>query len=160
MELNEDIASINLDSKTHKIEHVTVHVRNMRFRCKRCATFCCKLGGPPLSLKDMERLRISGRNESEFLDDAHGILRNTPEGLCVYLRFNMRSGFFECTVYDCRPTLCRLYPFHFEKTGPESFMVRILPCRGVNRRYGELIDKEFIETHLIDALNDLSLKSY
>ena len=107
-----------------------------------------------LSLKDVERLKKAGYKEAEFLDDAHGNLRSKADGSCVFLQVDKERHFFECSVYDSRPALCRLYPFHFEKINPNSFMLKILPCRGLNRRYGELVDEKFIITHLLDALHD------
>jgi len=148
MEKDRSIAQITFEPKTRSLKHVTFYVKNLRFKCKRCATFCCKLGGPPLSLKDVERLKKAGRSEAEFLDATHGSLKNTALGSCVFLRLNTEKDVFECEVYHHRPALCRLYPFHFEKISPISFMLKILPCRGITRRYGELVDERFIVAHL------------
>jgi len=155
MKSDGNIAQISFELRTHNVKNITFFIRNLRFKCKRCATFCCKLGGPTLSLKDVERLKKAGYKEVEFFDGAHGSLKSKADGSCVFLQLNKERHFSECSVYDSRPALCRLYPFHFEKISPNSFMLKILPCRGINRRYGELIDKKFIITHLLDALHDL-----
>jgi len=155
MESDGKIAQISLAPGTCNIKSITFSMRNLRFKCKRCATFCCKLGGPTLSLKDVERLKKAGYKEVEFLDGAHGNLKNKADGSCVFLQFDKERHFFECSVYDSRPVLCKLYPFHFEKINPSSLILKILPCRGINRRYGELVDERFIITHLLDALHDL-----
>lgn len=148
MESDGDIAKINFEPETRNVKNITFFIRNLRFKCKRCATFCCKLGGPMLYLKDVERLKKAGYQEVEFLDDAHGSLKNKADGSCVFLQLDKERHFSECSVYDSRPALCRLFPFHFEKISPSSFMLKILPCRGINRRSGELVDEKFIITHL------------
>jgi len=155
MESDGNIAKISFKPRTRNVKNITFFIRNLRFKCKRCATFCCKLGGPTLSLNDAERLKKAGYKEVEFLDDAHGSLKNKADGSCVFLQIDKERHFCECSVYDSRPVLCRLYPFHFEKISSNSFMLKILPCRGINRRYGELIDEKFILTHLCDALHDV-----
>ena len=155
MESDGNIAKISFEPRTRKVKNITFFIRNLRFKCKRCAVFCCKLGGPVLCLKDVERLRKAGYKEAEFLDAAHGSLKNKADGSCVFLQLDKERRVSECSVYDYRPILCRLYPFHLEKISPGSFMLKILPCRGINRRCGGLIDERFIITHLLDALHDL-----
>jgi len=155
MESDGNIAQISFEPGTCNVKNIMFFIRNLRFRCKRCSTFCCKLGGPTLSQKDVERLKKAGYKEVEFLDGAHGSLKNKADGSCALLQIDKERHFYECSVYDSRPALCRLYPFHFEKISPNSFVLKILPCRGINRRYGELVDEGFIVTHLLDALRDL-----
>jgi len=155
MKSDGNIAKISFEPRTHKVKNTTLFIKNLRFKCKHCATFCCKLGGPTLYLKDIERLKKAGCKEVEFLDGIHGRLKNKADGSCVFLQLDKERNFSECSVYDLRPALCRLYPFHFEKISPNSFMLKILPCRGINRRHGELVDEKFILTYLLDALHDL-----
>jgi len=155
MKSDGNIAQISFEPRTRNVKSIIFFMRNLRFKCKRCAIFCCKLGGPTLSLKDVERLKKAGYKEAEFLDDAHAGLKNKADGSCIFLQLDKKRHFYECSVYDSRPALCRLYPFHFEKISPSSFMLKILPCRGINRHHGELIDKKFIISHLLDAVHDL-----
>jgi len=154
MELNENIAQVDLGSQTCRIKRITFYVKNLRFKCKRCATFCCKLGGPTLSLKDIERLKKVGHSGTEFLD-AHRRLKSTVNGSCAFLRFDAEKRVYECAVYDYRPALCRLYPFHFEKASPHRFMLKIMPCLGISNHDGELIDEKFIFSFLLGALKDI-----
>ena len=49
LEPNEEIARILLDPKTKQILGITIYEENLGFKCRRCATFCCKLGGPKLT---------------------------------------------------------------------------------------------------------------
>jgi Fe-S-cluster containining protein len=159
MESDRKIAKISLEPKTYRIKNITFYIHNMRFKCRHCATFCCKLGGPTLSARDIERLKEAGHCETEFLN-AQGGLKNRASGSCVFLRFDAERDIYKCSVYHHRPALCRVYPFCFEKTSRDTLSLEIMPCRGLSRRSGELVDEKFILTHLIDALHDLSEKSY
>jgi len=155
MKLDGNIAQISFEPGTLNVKNITFCIWNLRFKCKRCATFCCRLGGPTLSLKDVERLKKAGYKEVEFFDGAHVSLKNKADGSCIFLQLDKKRHVSKCSVYDSRPALCRLYPFHFERISPSSFLLKILPCRGINRHYGELVNERFIITHLLDALHDL-----
>ena len=150
------IAEIQIEPGTGNVKHVSLFSDNLRFKCRRCATFCCRLGGPRLSLKDVERLRKAGLTRGQFLDATDATLRNTVSGSCVLLKFDQQERFYECTVYANRPALCRLYPFHVEKTSSDRFALKLLPCRGINRRLGTIIDERF----LIDNVLGLLLHEY
>jgi len=154
MESDGNIAKIIFEPKESKVKNIKFYVKNLRFKCKRCATFCCKLGGPKLSLKDVEGLKKAGYCEAEFLDVAHGCLKNEASGSCAFLKLDKMKGFYTCTVYRHRPLLCRLYPFYFEKTSKSSFTLKIMPCRGIGRSCGELVDEKFIITNLLGALHN------
>jgi len=67
MELSENIAQISLEPQAHSVKHITLHVNDLRFKCKRCATFCCELGGPKLSARDIGRLKKTGPVKLTFL---------------------------------------------------------------------------------------------
>jgi Fe-S-cluster containining protein len=156
MELNESIAQIGLEPKIHRIKHITLHVKNLRFKCKRCATFCCKLGGPTLSTRDIERLKKTGCFETDFLDASNSRLKSTTNGSCIYLKIDAEKQIYECAVYNHRPALCRLYPFHFEETNANDFVLQIMPCMGLNPRYGEIINERFIIDTLLVALKTIN----
>jgi Fe-S-cluster containining protein len=148
------IADIGVEPETGRAKHVVLFGHNLRFRCQRCATFCCKLGGPKLSSKDVEQLEKTGLTKAEFLDTTSGLLKSTVSGACVFLKFDSRKQFYECTVYPYRPALCRLYPFHVEKASSDRFVLKLLPCRGINRRVGALIDERFLFDNLFELLLD------
>jgi len=154
MESEGNIAQISFEPKTGNVKNITFYIRNLRFKCKRCATFCCKLGGPPLSTTDIKRLKKAGYKQVEFLNIDQHSLRNRADGSCIFLRLEKERNIYECSVYDSRPTLCRLYPLHLEKISPNSFMLKIMPCRGTNRRAGEPIDERFIINHVLGTLHD------
>jgi len=150
MEPDGNIAQISYEPKTRNIKNITFYVRNLRFKCKRCATFCCKLGGPKLSATDVERIKQASYEEAEFLDTVQRSLKNRPDGSCVFIQSNRERDVYECSIYDSRPTLCRLFPFHFEKTSPSSLVLSLMPCRGISPRVGEPVDENFVVNHLLD----------
>jgi len=148
MKSESDIAKVSLEPETRNVKQVTFYIKNLRFKCKRCATFCCKLGGPKLFVDDVERLKQAGYEEAEFLDALHSSLKNRSDGSCVFLRLKERDV-YECSVYEARPTLCRLYPFHFQKMNPSLFILKIMPCTGISRSTGEPLNARFIVNRLL-----------
>ncbi len=152
--MNGKFAEIALEPVTRVIKRVTVYEK-LRFRCIRCAVFCCLLGGPKLSVTDIECLKNAGHDEADFLDTVRNGLKIMANGSCCFLRLNGEKNLYECSVYDSRPLLCRLYPFHFQWTGLDTFVVRIMPCRGLSRRFGNLLDERFLCDYLQDALRGL-----
>jgi len=167
VQVEENIAKIGLDSKTKHTVDITVYKRNLRFKCKRCATFCCKLGGPNLTEKDVQRIREAGYAIDNFLEPAtkresNGALkmkrrlREKGDGSCIFLRFNNKMKVYKCSIYGVRPVLCRIYPFDFEKINHESFMLKFIPCcNGLNSPDGELVDEKFINSYLFDAVLEI-----
>ena len=167
MEFNEEIARIFLDPKTRQILDITICEEHVRFECQRCATFCCKLGGPKLTKKDIQRIEQAGCSAKEFFapfkgrskssSTFQGSLKSREDGSCVFLTFNPEKGNLKCSIYDSRPALCRLYPFDFEKINSKSIVLRLIPCcRGLNNPDGELVDERFIVSNMLDAIFDLT----
>jgi len=171
LDLSENIAKVALDPETKDSVKITFHEMHLRFNCQRCATFCCKLGGPKLTQRDIDRIKKAGYTVEDFVEPLSsrefkdlpiviGSLKNKEYGSCVFLRFNEEKGVHECSIYDLRPALCRLYPFDFEKVGPYSFVLKLIPCcRGLNDPSGELVNKEFVTDHLLCAILDLMIDS-
>ena len=75
-----NIAEISIEPETGNVKHIALFGNNFRFKCQRCPTFCCKLGGPKLSSKDVEQLKKAGLTRAEFLNATNGCLRNTVSG--------------------------------------------------------------------------------
>jgi Fe-S-cluster containining protein len=149
------IAEISIEPETGNVKRIALFGSDLRFKCQRCATFCCKLGGPRLSSEDVKRLKKAGLTRAEFLDATNGRLRSTVSGSCVFLKFDSQERFYGCTVYPHRPALCRLYPFHIEKSGSDRFVLKLLPCKGINRRLGAIIDEHFLVDNVLGLLLDL-----
>ncbi len=166
LDLNETIARIILNPKTKQIVSTTLYQKHLRFKCKRCATFCCKLGGPKLTDKDVKMIKKVGYCAEKFLEPVfdnkfkglpiiRGSLKSKEDGSCIFLKF-IASGVYECSIYSFRPALCRLYPFDFEKVGPNTLMVKLIPCcRGLNNHDGEFVNERFVVNYLLDAILDL-----
>lgn len=167
MEFNGEIARILLDPKTKQILNITICEENLRFECRRCATFCCKLGGPKLTNKDIQRIEHARYSAKEFVDSFKGrsnfsstflgSLKSKEDGSCVFLKFNWEEGNYECSIYDFRPALCRLYPFDFQKINSKSIVLRLIPCcMGLNNPDGEFVNERFIVSFLLDAIFDVT----
>jgi len=161
--LNETLARITINPETRQVKDLSLH-QKLRFKCRRCAVFCCRLGGPWLTEKDIERIKQAGYDAKDFLESVlnnefkglpimRDSVKNKEDGSCVFLKFKAEKNRYECLIYDFRPILCRLYPFDFEKIGPNSIVLKLIPCcRGLNNPDGEPVDEEFITNHLLDAL--------
>jgi Fe-S-cluster containining protein len=165
--LDENIAEVIFDPEAKRIVRMTFYHDDLRFRCIRCAAFCCKLGGPMLTKSDMDRAKLAGHRLEDFLETTVdpkfkglpmmvGNLRNNKDGSCILLKSSPSRGVYECPIYDSRPARCRLYPFDFEKVSPNSFTLKLIPCcNGLNAEDGELVNENFFTKHLLNALLDL-----
>jgi len=161
---DENIARITWDSEKRQITNIVFFEEGLRFKCKRCAVLCCKLGGPKVSEKDVERLKEAGYKDMDFLDTAidkevkprsikEGVLKQKMDGSCIFLQYDGRNKLYKCGVYDLRPASCRLYPFEFEVLEPKTVMLKFIPCcNGLNTHSGALVDKKFIEEHLLESI--------
>lgn len=92
---------------------------------------------------------------SEFkgLPVMRGSLRNREDGSCIFLKFDAKENRYECSIYDLRPILCRLYPFDFDRVGSNIIVLKFIPCcRGLNSPDGKLVDERFINSHLLAPL--------
>lgn len=152
-----------MNSRSKHITHITFHEKRFRFKCQRYATFCCKLGGPRLTIKDVERIKKAGYNIENFLEPfdsesnntsiIRGSLKNRENGSCIFLKFQADQNHYACSIYDFRPALCRLYPFDFETEDSNTIILKYIPCcRGLNAPDGKLIDERFITDHLLPPL--------
>jgi Fe-S-cluster containining protein len=119
----------------------------LRFSCLRCGRLCCRLGGPVVTDEDITRLTRASPNISNLVvmtDPKYGdqkALSSNSEGECVLLV--RREHSCDCSVYQHRPDACRLFPFALAGTG-RNIDVFVLPCRGLNRDRGDLIDNTFV----------------
>ena len=166
LNLDQDIAEVIFDPDAKRIVSMIFYHDDLRFRCKRCAVFCCKLGGPVLAKSDMERAELAGHRLEDFLETTVdpkfkglpmmvGNLKNNIDGSCVFLKSSPKRGVYECAIYDSRPARCRLYPFDFERVSSNSFTLKFIPCcNGLNAEDGELVNENFIMKHLFNALLD------
>jgi Fe-S-cluster containining protein len=116
-----------------------------------------------LTRKDIERIEENGYRVKDFLEPTNselksmpftrGTLKNREDGACIFLKFDAKQNRYECSIYDFRPILCRFYPFDFDMVGPDSIVLKYIPCcRGLNNLDGELVDENFITKNLRAAL--------
>ena len=49
----------------------------------------------------------------------------------------MKKGVYECSVYNSRPALCKLYPFYFQRIASNLYLLNIMPCKGISLRTDE-----------------------
>jgi Fe-S-cluster containining protein len=161
--LSDVLARITLDSESGKVRDIFIHQRHLRFKCRRCASLCCRLGGPRLTRQDAERIRKAGYDAIDFLDPLNnkpeglaftcGSLKSGKDGSCIFLKSRPDQKRYECSIYDFRPALCRLYPFDFERKGPNVILLKLIPCcRGLSDAGGVSVDEEFIAEHLLTPL--------
>lgn len=142
-----------MDSTTHRVRLISP--TTLRYRCLRCAALCCLLGGPVVSRKDVERLNQIHPHQSDWLVEMRvgGIrkssLRSKPTGECVFLQ--RRRGEYSCSVYDCRPKVCRFFPFVLKRRN-QFIELFVLPCRGLNDREGIHLDEGFVRNLVTSAL--------
>lgn len=161
--MGEVLAKITVDSKLRQIRDISLLQKHFRFKCKRCATLCCGLGGPKLSKKDVEGIEEAGYYMKDFLEPAKSEsmgmlvvgsnLKNRENGACIFLKFEAKQNRFKCSIYDVRPVLCRLYPFDFDKVSSNIVLLKFIPCcRGLNSPDGEVVDEEWIKSNLVAPL--------
>ena len=159
----EEIAKIIFDAGKKQILDMILLRRDLRFKCKRCAVFCCKLGGPAVTETDLKRLVEIGINPYNFLAPSRssytqqtgviGALKQKKDGSCIFLDHDESRGLYKCRIYEARPSLCRLYPFEFIFDKNETGILRYIPCcNGLNVHDGRMVDRDFIEEHLLDAI--------
>jgi Fe-S-cluster containining protein len=68
--LQENIARVTVNPETKQILDIHLYERNLRFKCKKCAIYCCKLGGPNLTKKDIEQIRHTVHDTSKVIEPA------------------------------------------------------------------------------------------
>lgn len=163
---DQEIAEIIFDREKKQILDITLLRKDLRFTCKRCAVFCCKLGGPLVRETDLKRIAKASFNPFEFFEpircrydqqkDVIGVLKQKDDGSCIFLKYDKSTGLYECKIYEARPNVCRLYPFEFILEGEENGVLRVIPCcNGLNAPNGRRVDREFIEKHLLDAIREI-----
>ncbi len=167
--LNENIAEVTVEPKTKRVTKIVFHQKRLRFKCQRCAVFCCKLGGPKLTERDVDDIEQAGYRLKEFLEPVStnefkglpimcGRLKSKEDGSCVFLSFDAEKNIYECSIHEVKPALCRLYPFDFETINSNFFMLKLIPCcKGLHKRDGELVDKNFINKKL-NVILDLTTR--
>ncbi len=109
------------------------------FRCKRCCK-CCREMPVHLNDEDIERLlRVEGESVFEKLNENE--VDNYLKTPCPYLRGD------ECTIYEHRPTSCRIFPFVVIRPVPTLLLCPLgmeiyEELKRLTRKYGKKEIKE------------------
>jgi Fe-S-cluster containining protein len=155
------IAELTMDAETKRITNIVFSRKDLKFKCQRCAVFCCKLGGPKLNVKDLQRLKHAGYDAEKSVKNTNEgdadkkLLKEREDGSCVFLDYSHESKKHMCVIYGFRPSLCRLYPFEFEQTSENAGILKLIPlCHGLNATDGEMVDRKFVEKNLLKAIID------
>ncbi|KON33178.1 hypothetical protein AC477_01860 [miscellaneous Crenarchaeota group-1 archaeon SG8-32-1] len=169
--MNYTLATITL-SKNKNISKLLVTQKQFRFKCKRCADLCCKLGGPELLEEDVKRIEASGYLRKHFLlsekmhtsglTHAVGALKTKNNGSCIFLSENHQMENI-CSIYEFRPVLCRIYPFKIERLNQNTTVLKFIPCcKGLNNPEGKILDEKFFSRllnkfiKLVDSNNQVA----
>jgi Fe-S-cluster containining protein len=120
-----------------------------------------------LTKEDIEQIESAGYKTSEFVEDSGrkygdystiSEMRNRKDGSCIFLRTDEKRNTYKCSIYENRPIICRLFPFYIKRIDIGSFMLKILPCNGLNDLDGELVNKRFVAKHLLKKNHEHLLK--
>jgi len=118
--LKENIAKVKVDLETRQILDIRLYERSFRFKCKRCAIYCCKLGGPSLTKEDIEQMESAGHKISEFVEDAKSqygnhsfmvsAMKSRKDGSCIFLRTDEKRNAYECSILKLDPYFVGFIP--------------------------------------------------
>jgi Fe-S-cluster containining protein len=161
--VEDSVAVITLDSQNPKISDISIVPKLLHFKCKRCASLCCNLGGPAITQKDVELIQSTNYCVSNFFEPLNrnqgyssivvGQLKNKSDGSCIFFKSNATQNCHSCCIYPIRPALCKLYPFTFERHDSKKIVLKIIPCcLGLNSSEGELITEKFISKIILEPL--------
>jgi Fe-S-cluster containining protein len=141
------LALIHVDSKFMRVTKLSIGQKPFQFNCRRCADLCCRLGGPPLTILDVEHIEERDHSVKKFLESESNGMKSKKDGSCIFLEFEAKQNRYRCNIYDFRPLLCRLYPFSLEFTNSSQVALRFIPCcRSLNNSKGETLN-DFVSNY-------------
>jgi len=144
------VGTFLIDGK--QVRTVRFNVETLRFNCVRCAAFCCRLGGPVVTTRDLQRLRAAVPEIDDLTEtvlvgtNRNKVLPSRSNGQCILLSKDGPNR-YRCLEYELRPEACRAYPFKLIRHGAH-LTVLVLPCRGLSYKEGKLINARFINRYL------------
>jgi len=158
--LDNHIATITLDFSQKTVKDIQIIQKKFQFKCKRCSTLCCKLGGPTITKEEAQKILQSGYEFDDFVDPTEnngngvvGTLKSNKDGSCIFLRFDQTQNVYKCGIYRHRPNLCKIYPFRFEKLDADKVAVWIIPCcQGLNNPDAQEMNSQFVADFLVEPL--------
>lgn len=132
-------------------------VRDVGFGCDMCGRCCTKAYNDHVFLLDEDAEIIRGIDPSALMpspyfdySDQFGNFyvvgyslrtKNDADGSCIFLENN------RCTIYDKRPTICRVYPYMIHQEPDEDGIVdwRQISAPGEHGTYENQIDEKSAE---------------
>ncbi|MCW4023298.1 MAG: YkgJ family cysteine cluster protein [archaeon] len=160
--MNNTLAILTLDTQNHSILGIQITQKQFKFKCKRNASLCCKLGGPILTENDINKIKLAGYSTDDFLElfktnaeHLSGCLKTRTDGSCIFLNYDKTQNLHNCSIYNSRPSLCKLYPFTFELLESDRIALQLIPCcLGLNDPEGKVLDEKFVRKNLLEPLFD------
>ncbi len=122
-------------------------VGKMRHECVACGASCHLRVN--LGKEDMDRILQYGKEKgiTETIIEGrgkHNWLKRRGDRACVFLKYEGKLP--RCSIYDIRPTACRLYPLI-----PSGMRLKVDPlCPGLSRTEGHTF-KEHLSTQNVGA---------
>jgi Fe-S-cluster containining protein len=130
-----------------------------KFKCQKCNA-CCKEKVQRLFPWDIIRLCTKLKlNTSLFLEKYCNLTRDPESKMPMPLLKTDNGCRFlkkECTVYDARPFVCRMFPVGMKfQEGSKTFAYPIEECAGFNKEKEQSIEEYFKEQGLDEDLEML-----
>jgi Fe-S-cluster containining protein len=111
-------------------------------RCSNCG-ICCTETEMLLTLKDIKRLENKGFSRNYFAEidkEGYAVLKN-QNGYCVF--YNLKTRL--CSVYDERPSGCRIYPVVLDEEKGIVFDEICDSCKSITVKEKKVKGKEVIK---------------
>lgn len=148
---------LNRDTGTYR------HCTDCKIKHNCCCDFEEGIDNIVVTLEEKKRIiNAMGRGSESYFskinEQAYNIL--SVNGVCPFYK----DG---CTIYDIRPSDCRLFPYDLKEIGGKYYLIQYdLPCGSnkVNENVDEIIDvlSEIIETYtdkkIEEKVNKLQFK--
>lgn len=141
------------------------------FRCKRCGKCCSgRFGDNTVTVFPSEMRAIMGATGLDWLDIAvpHESRDFDEEGYCHTFEWALRKKgngdciFLEdgrCMIYECRPFICRTYPFRLDiaRMEVESYECDGLGSGGMDEASARSMAEALIQRAIVEASEAVSL---
>jgi Fe-S-cluster containining protein len=119
--------------KKLKGKHKFIKIKgNIKFKClKECGDVCCSSGLPVILLNsDLKKQKL----KKNAIKNERGILElKKKNSTCILFKNGL------CSVYNERPTFCRIYPFQLDPLTNELFYDSA--CKGIGKGKEVNLDK-------------------
>lgn len=90
--MNQVLALIHVDSKFMRVTNLSIGQKTFQFNCRRCADLCYRLGGPPLTILDVEHIEERGHSVKKFLEPESNGMKSKKDSSCIFLEFDAKQN--------------------------------------------------------------------